>query len=318
MNWVDFVILLIVALFAVEGLRQGFLAQFFNIIGFLISLIAALALYQQAASLLIKFFNLPQIAANPIGFLSVWLVVESIFFGIFTNFFKKIVSHLSLLAINKYLGFIPAVLNALLFLAFALLFTVSLPIKPDIKKDIFDSKLGALLVRNVTILERPLNEIFGPITKQGLTFLTVKPEEKGSIDLQFTQKEITADFENEKKMFALVNEERVKQGIRPLVWEESLAVVGRKHSRDMFSRGYFSHYSPEGKDVGDRLTEAGISYTLAGENLALAPSLIRAHDGLITSPGHRRNILDPVFGHIGIGAVDGGVYGKMFTQVFTE
>lgn len=318
MNWVDFVIILITSLFALEGLRQGFFSQVFNIVGFLFSLIAALIFYQSGASLLIKFFNIPQIAANPIGFLIIWIVAESIFFGIFTKFLKKAEVVLSTTFINKYLGFIPATLNSILFLSFVLLFTVSLPIRPDIKKDIFDSKVGSQLVRKVTILERPLNEVFGPITKQGLTFLTIKPEDKGAIDLQFTQNELTNDFQTEKAMFALVNEERAKQGIKSLVWNEELAEVGRKHSRDMFTRGYFSHYSPGGKDVGDRLIEAGVNYSLAGENLALAPTLIRAHDGLMNSPGHRRNILDPTYGHIGIGVVDGGVYGKMFTQVFTE
>ena len=206
----------------------------------------------------------------------------------------------------------------MLFLAFVLLFVVSLPIRPDIKRDIYDSKVGSYLVNRVTALEKPLNSVFGPITKQGLTFLTIRPEDKGAIDLQFTQNVLTVDFASEQEMFRLVNEERVRNGTKPLVWDESLARVGRQHSQDMFQRGYFSHFSPEGKDVGDRLLESGIEYSLAGENLALAPNVERAHIGLINSEGHRRNILDPAFGKIGIGAVDGGVYGKMFTQVFTE
>ncbi|OGD86347.1 hypothetical protein A2164_01245, partial [Candidatus Curtissbacteria bacterium RBG_13_35_7] len=220
--------------------------------------------------------------------------------------------------INKYLGFIPAVANALLFLAFILLFAVSLPIRPDIKQDIYDSRIGSILVNQATALEKPLNSIFGPITKQGLTFLTIRPEDKGAIDLQFTQNKLTVDLTSEQEMFALVNRERKLEGAKPLIWEEELAEVGRKHSKDMFERGYFSHFSPEGKDVGDRLLENGIEYSYAGENLALAPNVDRAHTGLMNSEGHKRNILDPAFSKIGIGAIDGGVYGKMFTQVFTE
>ena len=94
-------------------------------------------------------------------------------------------------------------------------------------------------------------------------------------------------------MFSLVNEERAKFGVKVLVWDENLAKVGRNHAKDMFKRGYFSHFSPEGKDLGNRLDEADIDYLAAGENLALAPSVSRAHTGLINSPGHRRNILDP-------------------------
>src|SRR3989344_3014227 len=318
MNWVDFVIVLIVILFAIEGLRQGFFNQVLNILGLLFSLILALIFYGQIASLLIKFFNLPPIAANPIGFLLVWMIAESIFFGIVTRFLKSEIDKYKDTAINKTLGFLPAAFNALLFLAFVLLFVVSLPLQPNLKQDIYDSKIGSTLVGQATILEKPLNSIFGPITKQGLTFLTVKPEDKGSIDLKFTQRQLTIDNQSEQEMFILVNHERELAGAKALVWDENLAKVGRAHSRDMFEKGYFSHYSPEGEDVGDRLLKNGINYSYAGENLALAPNVQRAHTGLMNSTGHKRNILDPAFGRIGIGAIDGGIYGKMFTQVFTE
>lgn len=318
MNWVDFIILLVVVLFALEGTKQGFFNQAINVAGFLLALIAALIFYSQVAILLTKFFHMPPIAANPIGFLIVWVIVESVFFGAVNTFLQRIRALYSEISINKYLGFIPAVASALLFISFVLLFIVSLPINPIIKKDFFDSKIGLALMGQVALIERPLNKVFGPITKQGLTFLTVKPEEKGTLDLQFTQDKLTNDYQSEKQMIELVNNERAKQGIGPLSFNEPLATVARSHSQDMFRRGYFSHYSPEDKDVGDRLLDADINYNVAGENLALAPTLIRAHDGLINSPGHRRNILDPAFHRIGIGVIDGGVYGKMFTQVFTD
>lgn len=318
MNWVDLIIILIVISFAYDGIKRGFLLQTFNIAGFLFSLLASLALYAPVSELLTRIFNLPKIAANPIGFLVVWIVAEAIFFGLFSSLYAKFIARFHPHKINKYLGIIPAVLNALLFLAFVLLFAVSLPINPNIKQDIFSSKTASPLIDKAIVLEKPFNAIFGPITKQTLTFLTVKPEDKGTVDLKFTQKQQSVDYESEKKMFELVNIERVKVGAKPLVWDEGLAEVGRKHSADMFKQGYFSHFSPEGKDVGDRLEDAGIDYTYAGENLALAPNVNRAHTGLMNSEGHRRNILDPAFGKIGIGAIDGGVYGKMFTQVFTE
>jgi uncharacterized protein YkwD len=318
MNWVDLVILIVAAGFAINGLRQGFFVQIFEIFGFFVSLLSALTFYSQVAQLLIMFFNLPKIAAGPVGFLLIWIITEALFFAVFSRIFRGFTIPFLQTSINKFLGFIPAAANALLFLAFILLFIVSLPIRPDIKKDIFDSKIGSVLVDKASTLEKPFNSIFGPIAKQSLTFLTVKPEEKGSIPLEFTQSQLTVDYESEQKMFQLVNQERVKFGVQPLVWDEKQAQVGRSHSKDMFERGYFSHYSPEGKDVGDRLEEVDISYTVAGENLALAPDVTRAHTGLINSEGHRRNILDPAFRIIGIGAIGGGIYGKMFTQVFTD
>jgi uncharacterized protein YkwD len=95
-----------------------------------------------------------------------------------------------------------------------------------------------------------------------------------------------------------------------------LTQVARAHSRDMFARGYFSHYTPEGRDLEDRLRTARIGYLTAGENLALAPTLSTAHSGLMHSPGHRANILRPQFGRLGIGILDGGVHGLMVTQAY--
>lgn len=318
MNWVDLAIFAVVLFFAAESQRRGFVNEVVNIFGLLFSLIGSLFFYPWIAALLIKFFTLPKIAVAPISFLLAWLVLETIFFWLLNKFGTKFLQKLLDKPVNKHFGFIPGAINALLFSAFVLLFTISLPINPTIKKDVFDSKIGAYLVEKATVLERPFNNIFGPIAKQSLTFLTVNPEDKHSVDLQYTQNERTTDFEGEQEIFRLVNEERAKNGIKPLVWEETRAEVGRLHSGDMFARGYFSHYSPEGKDVGDRLEEGGITYTIAGENLALAPDIRRAHTGLINSPGHRRNILDPAFRRIGIGVIDGGVYGKMVTQVFTD
>jgi uncharacterized protein YkwD len=318
MNWLDLLIIILIGIFSLDGLRRGLLLQIFNILGFLTALLLALTFYSPVAELLITIFKIPKVVSNPLGFLTVWLLVEIIFFWVLNRYFEKFAKKYHHIKINKYLGIIPAALNAVLFLAFILLFIISLPIKPIYKQAVFDSKIAVPLVNTATQLEKPFNNIFGPITKQTLTFLTVKPEDKGTIDLKFTQKDITQDKESEKQMFILVNQQRNKTGAKALVWQDNLAAVARNYSTDMFARGYFSHFSPEGKDVGDRLETAGISYTYAGENLALAPSLSLAFAGLMGSEGHRRNILDPAFSKIGIGIVDGGIYGKMFTQIFTE
>lgn len=318
MNWVDLAILIIISAFAIEGQRRGFFVQAFDIIGFLLSLVLALFFYPPAAQILGSYFNLPRIVANPVSFLLIWIISETIFFAIFSRPFGHFIAKYLKSPINRFLGFIPASANALLFLAFILLFVASLPIKTNIKKDLFDSKIGSVLIDKATVLEKPFNSVFGPIAKQSLTFLTIKPEEKSSVPLQFIQNQLTVDNQSEQRMFELVNQERVRAGVKPLIWDVKLAEVGRLHSQDMFKRGYFSHYSPEGKDVGDRLEQAQIPYTIAGENLALAPDIIRAHNGLMNSEGHRRNILDPAFSKIGIGVQDGEIYGKMFTQIFTN
>jgi uncharacterized protein YkwD len=119
-------------------------------------------------------------------------------------------------------------------------------------------------------------------------------------------------------MFKMVNTERVQHGLAPVFFDAKLRAVARAHSDDMFKRGYFSHYTPEGLSPFDRMKNANIEFLSAGENLALAPTTELAMQGLMNSPGHRANILSPSFGKIGIGVIDGGIYGKMYSQEFTD
>lgn len=107
----------------------------------------------------------------------------------------------------------------------------------------------------------------------------------------------------EKEMLALVNAERKKHGLEPLVWDGRLAEVGRRHSLDMLKQDYFAHEDPRGRTVAERVARAKIFYLAVGENLAFAPNLAIAHKGLMESPGHRANILRPGFGRLGIGIV---------------
>lgn len=136
--------------------------------------------------------------------------------------------------------------------------------------------------------------------------------------------ELRIDPAAESRVLDLLNEARTEAGLEPLVADDPLADVGRAHARDMYLRGYFAHETPQcavGPDVPgcsdpfDRIRAAAISYAVAGENLALAPTSETAHRGLMDSPGHRANILNPDFRRVGIGVVTGPL-GLMVTQEF--
>ena len=148
--------------------------------------------------------------------------------------------------------------------------------------------------------------------------MTIKPKTNERVNLGFQTNEFSIDEMAEKEMIDLVNEERTRRGLKTLTFDSRLRETARGHSGDMFSRGYFSHYSPEGESVADRAVKNGVDFLVIGENLAYAPNLQLAHQGLMNSEGHRANILSPDFNKIGIGIMDGGVYGLMFTQVFSN
>ena len=66
------------------------------------------------------------------------------------------------------------------------------------------------------------------------------------------------------------------------------------------------------------MEDGSISFTVAGENLAYAPDVATAHQGLMESEGHRRNILDPQFRRVGIGIIATDSWGMMITQNFAN
>ncbi|MGG1243501.1 CAP domain-containing protein [Bacillus cabrialesii] len=118
----------------------------------------------------------------------------------------------------------------------------------------------------------------------------------------------------EKKVVALTNAERQKQGLKPLQIDETLSKSARAKSQDMKDKNYFDHQSPTYGSPFDMMKSFGISYKTAGENIAKGQKtpeeVVKAW---MNSEGHRKNILNPNFTHIGVGYVESG---SIWTQQF--
>mgnify|MGYP003575885971 CR=1 FL=1 len=121
----------------------------------------------------------------------------------------------------------------------------------------------------------------------------------------------------ERQLLNLVNKERRKRGLSLFSADPQVQGVARKHSADMANRDFFSHYNPDGKDPFDRMKSDGLTFRAAAENIAYAQTLEEIHTSLMNSPGHRKNILNPKFGRLGIGIVHCR-YGLMVTELFRD
>jgi uncharacterized protein YkwD len=125
----------------------------------------------------------------------------------------------------------------------------------------------------------------------------------------------------ERQLIELTNERRAETGERAqLEPDPGLERVARAHALDMLERGYMEHVGPDGRDVGERV---GILYRRfiggAGENLAeqdgidvghlaaqTGPLAAKLMEGWMSSPGHRQNILEPEYSHVGLAAAGKG------------
>ena len=133
---------------------------------------------------------------------------------------------------------------------------------------------------------------------------------------------LEAVLAHETAAIDLLNADRVANGLAPLEFDPSLATIARWRSEDMAMRGYFSH-DIGGYQVFQVLRDQGVSYRVAGENLAYnyyspEETARRAEIALMDSPSHRANILRADYTHVGVGVAQAPDGRYLFTQLFKK
>lgn len=120
----------------------------------------------------------------------------------------------------------------------------------------------------------------------------------------------------ERRMLELVNLEREARGLRPLAPLRALAEVARRHSRSMAEAGEASHEAG-GQTLEQRIRGALDDACQSAENIGKHINVDYALADLLASPGHRANLLNPVFTGIGIGIARRGGF-LFITQDFVR
>jgi uncharacterized protein YkwD len=317
-NPFDLFVALIILLYALQGYRQGWLLSVIELAGFAAALSIALSFYGPLARQLLAWLPLPYGLAKPLAFLLLWAVSDSLYGAVVRAVLAKQLWRARRSAVARLLGVWPGAVRGFLVATVLLTVAESVPFADPIAGMFQSSRVSQNLEPRASVLSEQFSRVFGDAVQETIGLLTVRPESNERVTLPFRVENPTIDPTAEARMLELVNRERTERGLKPLQMDETLREVARQNSRDMFQRGYFAHENPDGLSPFDRLRQGGARFRAAGENIALAPTLEVAHNGLMNSPGHRENILNPAFGRIGIGVEDGGLHGKMFTQNFTD
>lgn len=119
--------------------------------------------------------------------------------------------------------------------------------------------------------------------------------------LAFSQSANTA-FEDE--IVSLVNQERAKEGLKPLKVSRILSTTAREHSHAMATGNFFGHCNPDTQTSPSNRAQANGYPQGVGENIAIGSSSPEAVMSLwMESPGHRANILRASYTEIGIGYI---------------
>ncbi len=301
MNWVDLVLLLVVLLSVWGGWQRGFILGTLDLVNWIGSVLLGFLFYPYLANFMKSLF--PSLGA--------WLLPLAFFVTI-----AWISARANDTGLSRFLGIIPGFITGVIYATIISALLLALPLWDGVTNTTRNSRIANRLSTEVEWMNEKLSPVFDKAINQTINNLTIHPASNESVKLPFTDDHPDVRADLETQMLGLVNQERVKRGLSPLKADPELTEVARAHSKDMFARGYFAHITPEGESPFDRMNQAHVQYSTAGENLALAHSLSIAHNGLMNSPGHRANILNPAFGRVGIGILDGGFYGLMVSQEF--
>lgn len=322
MNIVDLVFIIVITLGSIDGFRRGLLGASVEFMGFILAVLVSYFAVDLIIPIVQNNFGISEGLAPFVAFVGIFFILDIAIGSILKLIYPKILKIFGSIAVKNIYTNIAGIMvhwvRDFILIVIAVNLLLFLPIVPSVRNELAESATAHLLITTNPILEGAFAKVIAPAVYELQKFVTTKTITDKPVDLDTPIAELVLDTKASEEMLALVNKEREKLGLKPLVWREDLAKVAQKHSRDMWERHYFGHINPDGEDPFNRLDKSGVKYKNAGENLAVAPSTPIAHEGLMDSPGHRENILRPEFGHIGIGVIRNGLYGAMYTQLFSD
>ncbi|MFB9862852.1 CvpA family protein [Rufibacter immobilis] len=316
MNYIDLLLLIIVLSSLWTGWYRGFVYGVLDLVRWVGSLLLGLKFYPYVASWLEQVLDWNELWLLPISFFIVAVLASILIQALGDVIVSRLPAHVHRHKGNQVLGLLPGLLSGLVTAAIVVVLFMALPLPQSIQEEVQESKLASRLSAVTEKAEMALAPVFDEALNRTMRKLTVAPGSEEMIELPYKVTRMTPRPDLEVQMLHLINQERAKENLQPLAADTSLRRVARSHSEDMFRRGYFSHYTTEGWSPFDRIRKAHVPFRLAGENLALAPTLTIAHEGLMNSPGHRANILRDRFGRVGIGVLQGSDRRLMITQNF--
>ena len=111
--------------------------------------------------------------------------------------------------------------------------------------------------------------------------------------------------DTEKLLFDSANHERAATHLPALKWDEGLARAARKHAELMAEQDLLEHRLSGEPDLPTRARDAGASFSHITENIGMAATAEKFHDGWMQSPGHRAHIRDADSASGGIAVAEG-------------
>ncbi|MES2430241.1 MAG: CvpA family protein [Bacteroidota bacterium] len=312
MNYIDVLLLGVLILNIWIGFQRGFVRSIIDLLKWGGAFFIALFFYQDISGVIDANFKIEKRWLYPVSFFTL-LFSSLLLLSLIGLVFKKLIRSIDHKALpNRIAGTVPGFFTGIVT-AFMITKLLSASLWEPAITETNNSFLSASFNNSTSWLMPQLANVFEQQISGAYEIGEgIYESEEFKSEKYYSRKDL------EIKMLELVNTERISRGIKPLKQDKQMYEVALLHGADMFDRGYFSHNTPEGIDPFQRMKENGIKYLAAGENLAHSSTLLLAHQGLMASPGHKANILNPAYGRVGISILDGADKGLMLVQEFRD
>ncbi|HLH74889.1 MAG TPA: CvpA family protein [Chloroflexota bacterium] len=318
----DVAILIVLAWFAIAGIRRGFVLSLFDVVALVLTIILATKTFHLVGALIATQFGISSLFADLFGFAAVMFVGEilrMIGAAIVSAALKPVFFAMPPLGyMNNLAGLFPGALRGLGYVSVALLVLQGIPLVSGLHTEIAQSPVASTVLNLIGGASPSFQNVMGLLV-EGNTSILTDPTAGVTSHLPIPSGiGSSPDPSAEKQLLDMTNLARTQAGLSPLVLDDNLSVVARVHSVEMFQMAYFSHDSPIYGTPVQRLQRAGLSFRVSGENIAYAPTISMAFSGLMKSADHRGNILSSDFHRVGIGVARAGLWGYMVTEDFTD
>ncbi|MFQ5966320.1 MAG: CvpA family protein [Acidimicrobiia bacterium] len=321
---IDFLLGLAFAALIIRGWMRGFVRESMDLVGIVVGIAIGFRLSGPVGEFLAERFGMSPEISRVIAGVAIFLMV-GLAASLVARWLSRVANLPGLRLGNKALGSAVALAWGVFLAILVLSVAVALPLPPSVDEQVQGSAIARELTDPGGLPQHAFHMVAGDQVLEAVVNLEqLLDTEKVILETDQTfplvvvdPSELSVASGAAQDIYERVNRSRIEAGLDPLQWTEGLAFVGEQYAWEMYTEGFFGHTSPTTGDVGDRVEAAGIPYVLVGENLALAPTAATVHEGLMSSEGHRANILEPDFTKVGIGVVAGPL-GLMVVQVFTR
>ena len=322
-NYIDLIIIFYLFLAVLGGIRKKNSDLFLGFLSVSIGLGLSFVTYRFTSQFFAVNFQLARAYSNVLGFFVNAIIFKLLLGYFFQKLYIRSGRHIdpAKVYLRRLLGLFLSLSYGLLAMFFIASVYASLTLPGIMVAQIDGSRFGSFVKSDPLRMNGRFQDVFGGLLTEALddfSFMGIKTGSQEKVDLGFQTLKVTEDAAAEEKMLEMVNGERTSRGLKALKMDEEARRAARDYGKYLFKTGAFSHIDLEGKGPADRMKNYDITFMMAGENLAYAPNLEEAHNGLMNSQSHRENVLHPFFGRVGIGVIDGGSYGKIYVQEFLD